>query len=590
MKHFKLLYSLAAALLLTIGSAHSAFAQANIAINGAGDSLWSSPCPVPLQVEFYVYGSIPSGSLNDSVNISINFGDGTDTLLRVPISTQPFIPVFYGFCTHTYQYAGSYTVQYIVSDDNGDSDTLTVPNEVLVGDNCGNLSGTIYIDDNSNCQLDQGEATYANTMVTASLGGNVVGWDYTNQNGEYSFDLPAGNTYTINVGTSLPGVTGTCPPGGTLSVSTIPSSGNDIGLECLGGFDMTADVSGWGIRPGFTGTIRICPENLRCVPTSGQAILVVNDPLLTYSSANPSPDQVNGDTLVWNYSNLFNTVYGSCITVLVETDTTAQIGDTVCLPWLVTPEVGDADQSNNTGVACIDVRASWDPNDKAVSPAGVGATGKILNNTRLTYTVRFQNTGTAPAANIYILDTLDANLDVSSFRVHTASHPMDLYINGNDRVKFSFPDIWLADSTSNEPESHGFVIFSIDQLPDLANGTEIENTAHIYFDYNEPVVTNTVLNTIDLTLSIEEDGKLVPLNISIYPNPANDFVNITLDRQLDNATISLLDIAGRVVATQAVNGATTMQLQTGQLSQGVYILTLDANDSEVVRRKIVLVK
>lgn len=594
MKHIKLIYAFAVALVLLLSTSQKAQSQVtNIDITAAGDSTWYPPCPVPLDAEFYIYGIVTGSNFPSTLQVTVNFGDGSDTIVDAYVSTQPFQPVFSGWFVHTYQYPGSYTVQYIVTDVNtGVADTLTVPNEIFVGDTCGNVSGTIYIDENSNCQYDLGESGYSNELVTISTGGSVIGWDYTNQNGDYSFDVPVGPTYTVSINNTVPGLSITCPPSGSLTVASVPSSGNDIGMECLGGFDVTAHVDGWGFRPGFDGVIRLCPKNLRCLPTSGQAMLVVDDPLVTYLSATPTPDYINGDTLVWDYTNLvnnYNYYYSSCIRVDVATDTTAQIGDSICVDMLITPQSGDADPSNNMSTTCLEVRASYDPNDKAVTPAGIGAEGAILNNQRMTYKVRFQNTGTAPAANVYILDTLDSNLDINTFRLLGSSHPMDLYINGGERIKFDFPDIWLPDSTSNEPESHGFVIYSIDQKTDLPHGTEIENTAHIYFDYNEPVVTNTVLNTIDLTISIEENGMLVPLNVSIYPNPANDLVNIKLDRQLENASISLIDISGRVVGTQVFNG-TSLQMETSGLASGVYTLVLDSGDNELVRRKIVLVR
>ena len=71
-------------------------------------------------------------------------------------------------------------------------------------------------------------------------------------------------------------------------------------------------------------------------------------------------------------------------------------------------------------------------------------------------------------------------------------------INGTS-VKFNFDGINLPDSNSNEPASHGWITYTIDQVPGLLVGTQIRNTAAIYFDYNAPVITNTTLNTIGRT-------------------------------------------------------------------------------------------
>src|SRR5690606_2721585 len=140
---------------------------------------------------------------------------------------------------------------------------------------------------------------------------------------------------------------------------------------------------------------------------------------------------------------------------------------------------------------CSAVLASYDPNNKLVLPTGIGPEGFVSPETELTYTINFQNTGNYPAEDIYILDTLDQDLDVSSIQILGASHNiMTPYLHGNT-ILFDFEDIWLADSVSNEPESHGFVTYSIKTKPGLAQGTQIKNSASIYFDYNLPVLTNS---------------------------------------------------------------------------------------------------
>jgi len=63
-------------------------------------------------------------------------------------------------------------------------------------------------------------------------------------------------------------------------------------------------------------------------------------------------------------------------------------------------------------------------------------------------------------------------------------------------LRFRFDDINLPDSTNDEPNSHGFVTFEISPKENLPSGTEIVNSAGIYFDFNEVIYTNEVLNTL----------------------------------------------------------------------------------------------
>ena len=138
-----------------------------------------------------------------------------------------------------------------------------------------------------------------------------------------------------------------------------------------------------------------------------------------------------------------------------------------------------------------------DPNDKQVFPNGYEEPHFILNETELEYLIRFQNTGNAPAINVWVTDTIDDNFDLDSFELLTYSHSVMTTIKTDERViEYYFEDIMLPDSTNNEPDSHGFISYRIDPYPDLEIGTELNNTANIYFDNNAPVITNTTWNTI----------------------------------------------------------------------------------------------
>ena len=63
-------------------------------------------------------------------------------------------------------------------------------------------------------------------------------------------------------------------------------------------------------------------------------------------------------------------------------------------------------------------------------------------------------------------------------------------------ARFNFPNINLPDSVNDEPHSHGYVQYRVKLKQGLALGTVIQNTAYIVFDFNAPVVTNTVTNAL----------------------------------------------------------------------------------------------
>ena len=169
------------------------------------------------------------------------------------------------------------------------------------------------------------------------------------------------------------------------------------------------------------------------------------------------------------------------------TDTAAIIGDTACFPVSVTSDT--VNPNNNEDTWCLIIDGPWDPNNKTVSSPDMEMNGNTAPDSKHTYRVNFQNTGTAPAVNVYILDSISNKLNLETFEVLASSHDMTPQLVDERVIRFNFKDINLVDSNANEPESHGFLIYSIEMKESLPIGTEIHNTAHIFFDYNAPIVT-----------------------------------------------------------------------------------------------------
>lgn len=151
---------------------------------------------------------------------------------------------------------------------------------------------------------------------------------------------------------------------------------------------------------------------------------------------------------------------------------------------------------DNYDEVCVPIIYSLDPNDKLVSPTGITSNHYISPNSSLNYTIRFQNTGTDTAFSVVIRDTLSSFLNINSIRSGASSHPYDFNVYSNGIAEWVFQNILLPDSNINEAESHGFVEFSIEQRDSNQFGTSIFNNAAIFFDFNEPVITNRTQNIV----------------------------------------------------------------------------------------------
>ncbi|MEO9532033.1 MAG: T9SS type A sorting domain-containing protein [Crocinitomicaceae bacterium] len=74
------------------------------------------------------------------------------------------------------------------------------------------------------------------------------------------------------------------------------------------------------------------------------------------------------------------------------------------------------------------------------------------------------------------------------------------------------------------------------------------------------------------------------LNISVYPNPTNDIINVRSDQ---DAQMSLYDIQGKLVQTYNVN-SNVSAIDVSYLERGTYLLLFNANGALAEKMKIVI--
>jgi len=193
------------------------------------------------------------------------------------------------------------------------------------------------------------------------------------------------------------------------------------------------------------------------------------------------------------------------------------------------------------------LRCSYDPNDKTVYPAGLGEEKLTLIDQDLTYRIRFQNTGNFPAQHVVVEDEISEFLDLRTLELIETSHPLTQMSQNERNIKFTFENIMLADSVSNEPESHGYIYYSIRPHEDIEEKTIIENTANIFFDLNAEITTNTTLSTMvsSFPMGTSTLDLLNSINFDIYPNPASEAM--TIPQHLEGGDLKIFDLKGRLV-------------------------------------------
>ncbi|NUO02995.1 MAG: T9SS type A sorting domain-containing protein [Saprospiraceae bacterium] len=243
-------------------------------------------------------------------------------------------------------------------------------------------------------------------------------------------------------------------------------------------------------------------------------------------------------------------------------------------------------------IDCEQVIGAYDPNDKMGLPKGYGAQHYIEPNTDLEYRIRFQNTGTDTAFTVVIRDTLSPFLDPASIKVGASSHNYEFDMEGDAVAIFRFDNILLPDSNINEALSHGFVSFSISQKPDVALESVIENEAAIYFDFNDPVITNPVFHTIGINfIEVATDVTELPEGLGellAYPNPSAGEVTFEIPtEQPVSATFVLYDSFGRLAMRKGFEGQRFL-FNGNELPKGIYFYKVEVEGLGKYSGKVIL--
>jgi uncharacterized repeat protein (TIGR01451 family) len=458
-----------------------------------------------------------------------------------------------------------------------------------------NIAGQTDLDQNANCVYDTAtDAHLKNIPLQLFSIGNLLQQTTTNYYGKYNFDTDSLGIYEVRIDTTDLPFDVICP-GTNLYTDTITptdsiKTGRDFSFQCKGDLHVGIKSIYGRFVTGQLSTIKINAEDLaqfygmNCASgESGIVTTTLNGPVTYMSPAAGSltPTTVSGNILTYNVAD-FGALTSGAFDVVVKTDTTAQAGTPVC----VTVTTNTTNISGNIKMdslqQCFVVVNSYDPNDKQVSPVnGIDINGDGW----LIYTINFQNTGTAEAFNIYLLDTLDNNLDWSTFKLTAYSHEPQIQLFNTGVLRFNFPNINLPDSNTNEPLSHGYVQYKVKLKQGLSLGTQIRNTAYIYFDFNSPVVTNTTQNVLVVPIAIDELNNQIPFHIA--PNPVHSVLYIMLSNNLpSNTFITINDMQGRIIKQISPlqgRGAGGEAIDVNALTQGVYLLRINGQVQRFVK-------
>jgi uncharacterized repeat protein (TIGR01451 family) len=458
-------------------------------------------------------------------------------------------------------------------------------------------SGYIFCDANGNGIQNPGEAPLMGAPIT-------LGWTLPNSESVTVYSDSSGyfhycgsiygvtsmamatvsSAWLLDNGSTLPNNNNVFGINGSMTYITQPLA---IPVYCAGSVtacsDLWTTVTPWiGYYQGNTATIRLNWGNYG--PGASHYTLTMNWPvgvsLVTSSIQNPNY-VINGNSITWTI-NSTQTSFSTTDYLYFIVPSGILNGEQHMFTSTITSSNGtDCYEGNNNGGLLQIVGNSYDPNDKTVfkksfhESNGTAFQESTIDwnvDDELEYTIRFQNTGTAPAQNIFIIDTLDAELNWSTFKLLNTTHEINVVNLGNGILRFEFNNIWLPDSSVSQELSQGHLTFRISENIGNELFSEITNTAYIFFDWNPAIITNTTYNINDW---IEFVGEENAFNVEAYPNPMQNDLTLKVEGQFN---YEIHDLTGRKLLQGMGVGQTT--ISTEALASGTYLISVYVNGSK----------
>jgi uncharacterized repeat protein (TIGR01451 family) len=319
-------------------------------------------------------------------------------------------------------------------------------------------------------------------------------------------------------------------------------------------------------RPGFTYKERVGYANLGTTLIAAGQLQYTYDTQLSIVAVDDAAAVIGATTVDLNYTNLLPFEYRTMeIEMQIPNIPAVNLRDLLTNLAVVSPISSDLTPSNNTNTSVQIIIGSYDPNDKMESRGEFINPAEFGPNDYFFYTVRFENTGTASAINVRIEDTLDAQLDWNSIEMIDASHNYVME-RIEEQVVWRFDTIMLPDATTDPVGANGYVYFKIKPLA-FSEGTAIPNTAEIYFDFNPAIITNTFTSTFRTPLSNPDVEETV---FSLTPNSASNQIRVNFNHVMQEASITLYDLRGRVRLLQKLT-QNQLQIDISEFKKGVYL-------------------
>jgi uncharacterized repeat protein (TIGR01451 family) len=422
------------------------------------------------------------------------------------------------------------------------------------------LSGRLFKDKNEDCVFNTGDEPISNAILSIN---NGQYYHSTNQDGIYRIALKSNSTYSLEV-FDIDDYISHCKTK-TIQINTL--SGDQV-MEENFPYKKNAEPfenhfivssNGFKVKHGFWGNYNIQYKDIN--QNYPVIVSLLHDPRLIEFQSKLNPEQIfKGEKRWWIHSD-----------TIIHFDfrinpNEIAMGEILEFSTQVL-STSNFEAINSEKTLSQLVVSAYDPNDKQCNELEIPS-----NQKELKYHIRFQNMGTETATDVHVVDTISQTLPMEFIKILSTSHIDQYSVNFKVRdhaIVWTFKGIELETlNSAGEIKSSGFIQFKAGLEKGLIKGDSIKNQAFIYFDFQPPVATNTIVTRVI------ENSLPVPVNasnfLSIYPNPNNGEFNIHIQAS-SIQKIELFDACGKIIDFKTIEiQNNTASLQMSKFASGIY--------------------
>ena len=142
------------------------------------------------------------------------------------------------------------------------------------------------------------------------------------------------------------------------------------------------------------------------------------------------------------------------------------------------------------------------------------------------------------------------------------------------------PTSWAPDLTTG-------AAFELKPQYDPKNVSGVGHYRYYLTDYQN---SNDYLDSVDVMLTFGtnsvKEQKNLDLTFNVSPNPASNFVNITMNNFSEDYIVKLIDVLGNEILSDQIRG--NKNIDVSNLKNGIYFVTVSSKDQKVLSRKMIV--